>query len=160
MAIWDGIHLMAYPRGSGKNSTGVVQGVCYSVERITDDAVTIKMLEEYCPKHAISNAEHEHANEPVDVSKAKAEVKVPIADLPIVMRLTHALCYYTVQGRTLRGHTALLDTENLKFSRRALIVGLSRAVHGSQVHICTERDAELFLGRKRRTVKANRVLTT
>ena len=150
---------MAYPRGSGKNSTGVVQGVVYRVESITDDAVTIKMLEEYCPKHAISNAEHE-VDTPVDVSKAKVEVKVPIADVPVVMRLTHAMCFYTVQGRTLRGHTVLLDTENPKFSRRALIVGLSRAVHGSQVHLCTEKDAELFLGRRRRTVKANRVLTT
>jgi len=74
MAIWEGIHLIAYPRGSGKNSTGVVQGVCYSVERITDDAVTIKMLDEYCPKQATPNAEHEHADAPVDVSKAKVVV--------------------------------------------------------------------------------------
>ena len=179
MTIWEGIHLIACPRGSGKTTLGVVQGVVYSVERISEDTVTLKMLPEYRKtgttagdgavrrgEAAVEEVEFEGpdggfgAPQLVDVSKAKEEVTVPLADVPAVLRLTHAMCYYTVQGRTLRGHTVLLDTENPKFSRRALIVGLSRATHGSQVHLCTEKDAELFLGRRRRTVKANCVLTT
>ena len=95
----------------------------------------------------------------VDVSKAKKEVTVPLEDLPAVMRLTHAMCYYTVQGRTLQGHTLLLDTTHPNFSRRALIVGLSRATHGDFVHVASSHDAKTFLGERRKTIKARRVVS-
>jgi len=188
MTIWEGIHLIACPRGSGKTSLGVVQGVVYSVEGISEDTVTLKMLPEYCNScTTVGDVEEETAlraaptalelcaatkslefegpdngfgaPQLVDVSKAKEEVTVPLADVPAVLRLTHAMCYYTVQGRTLRGHTLLLDTCHPQFSRRALIVGLSRATHGDHVHVATDDDARIFLGERRRTLKANRVLT-
>ena len=82
-----------------------------------------------------------------------------LADIPAVMRLTHAMCYYTVQGRTLRRHTLLLDTTHPNFSRRALIVGLSRATHGNYVHVGTEAEEEIFLGERRKILRAKRVLT-
>ena len=47
MTIWEGIHLIGCPRGSGKAKLGVVQGVVYSVEHIGEDTVTMKMLPEY-----------------------------------------------------------------------------------------------------------------
>ena len=47
MTIWEGIHLIGCPRGSGKAKLGVVQGVMYSVEHIAEDTVTLKMLPEY-----------------------------------------------------------------------------------------------------------------
>jgi len=152
MTIWEGIHLIACPRGSGKTSLGVVQGVVYSVEGIFEDTVTLKMLPEYCK----GTATPLELDTEVDEFE---EVTVPLADVPAVLRLTHAMCYYTVQGRTLRGHTLLLDTCHPQFSRRALIVGLSRATHGDHVHVATDDDARIFLGERRRTLKAKRVLT-
>ena len=97
------------------------------------------------------------APELVDVNKAKKEVTVPLADIPAVMRLTHAMCYYTVQGRTLHDHTLLLDTSHVNFSRRALIVELSRATHGKFVHFATDEDDAIFIGRE--AVKNRRVVT-
>ena len=95
----------------------------------------------------------------MDVSKAKEEVTVPLTDVPAVLCMTHAMCYYTVHGRTLRGNIVLLDTSNKHFSRRALIVGLSRATHGDHVHVATDEEAKIFLVERRRTLRAKRVLT-
>ena len=64
------------------------------------------------------------------------EIEVPIGEIPYLLRLTHAMCYYTIQGRTIRDkHIQLIDTEHPNFSRRSLIVGLSRATHGEYVHV-------------------------
>ena len=65
------------------------------------------------------------------------------------LRLTHAMCFYTVQGRTVRDrHIVLLDTANRNFSVRALIVGLSRATHGSYLHVGDEASEATFAGRR------------
>jgi len=201
MTIWEGIHLIACPRGSGKMTLGVVQGVMYRVKQIHEDKVTLKMLRAYrreaTPPHlenteegesdedteegesnkgtdegeshlTVGDVEEVEVEEPdgglgapqtVDVSKAKEEVTVPLADVPAVLRLTHAMCFYTVQGRTLRGNMVLLDTSNSNFSRRALIVGLSRATHGDHIHVANDEEAQIFLGERRRTLRAKRVLT-
>ena len=68
------------------------------------------------------------------------------------------MCYYTIQGRTVRDkHIVLMDTGHRHFSRRALIVGMSRATHGQYVHIATAKEEEIFSGKRRRSVKARRV---
>ena len=65
------------------------------------------------------------------------------------LRLAHAMCYYTCQGRTVRDHhIVLLDTTHEHFSVRALIVGLSRATHGSWLHIGDEESEALFGGHR------------
>ena len=75
------------------------------------------------------------------------EIEVPIGEIPYLLRLTHAMCYYTIQGRTIRNKRILLiGTERRNSSRRALIVGLSRATHG-QVVTVADNEAE-FLGRE------------
>ena len=64
------------------------------------------------------------------------EIEVPIEEIPYLLRLTHAVCYYTVQGRTIKDRRIMLiDTDHPHFSRRALIVGLSRATHSNAVHV-------------------------
>ena len=64
------------------------------------------------------------------------EIEVPLQEIPYLLRLTHCMCYYTIQGQTTRDkHILLIDTEHPNFSRRALIVGLSRATHGQDVHV-------------------------
>ena len=147
MTIWEGIHLIGCPRGSGKAKLGVVQGVMYNVEHIAEDTVTLKMLPEYrssenAPADATETAGNtagETADAAVDkdVSIAKEEVTVPLDDVTHVLRLSHAMCFYTVQGRTFRDHTVLIDTSHTHVSRRALIVGLSRATNGRLVHVAT-----------------------
>ena len=133
----------------------------YSVEHIAEDTVTLKMLPEYRNKAETdaevetveaetADAETEETEETAEtadaVSTAKEEVTVPLDDVAHVLRLTHAMCYYTVQGRTVRSHMVLLDTDHRHFSRRALIVGLSRATNGRLVHIPTEEEADVFTG--------------
>ena len=44
----------------------------------------------------------------------------------------------------------LLDVDNPYFSRRALIVGMSRATHGDHVHIATAKKESAILGAFRR----------
>ena len=74
-------------------------------------------------------------------------VGVPLADACAQLRLCHAMCYYTVQGRTVRDrHIVLLDTAHLHFSVRALIVGLSRATHGRWLHVGDDASEALFGG--------------
>ena len=69
------------------------------------------------------------------------------------LRMTYALCYYSAQGTTLRDrHVVLFDTRHQikdvsHFAMRHLIVGLSRATHGSYVHIpTTNQEATLLKG--------------
>ena len=52
------------------------------------------------------------------------------------MRLQHALCYYTSQGRAFRyGPCVLHDTKHRHFTKRHLIIGLSRCGEGCDVYI-------------------------
>ena len=61
---------------------------------------------------------------------------LPVLEVPRLLRLTHAMCYFTVQGRTIRDkHILLADTDHRHFSTRSLIVGMSRATHGKFVHV-------------------------
>ena len=129
MRIWPGIELIGCPRGSGKQL--VVQGVIYTVTGITDTHLNLKMRPEYC-----HGADDEQAS-------------VPLEDVCEQLRLTHAMCFYTTQGRTVRDrHIVLLDTANRNFSVRALIVGLSRATHGSFLHVGDETSEATFAGRR------------
>ena len=46
----------------------------------------------------------------------------------------------------------MLDTGHIHFSRRALIVGMSRATHGSYVHVATPEYEEFITGRRRKHI--------
>ena len=94
MTIWESIHLIGCPRGSGKAKLGVVKGVICSVEHIAEDTVTLKMLPEYRnglaqpPDERQTPQETTETQEEDDVSAAKEEVTVPLADVAHVLRLT------------------------------------------------------------------------
>jgi hypothetical protein len=123
----DGILLIGCPRGCGKQL--VVQGVVYCVMNIDETHVKVQMLPEYC-----NGCKDE-------------EVSIPREDMCTQLRLSHAMCYYTVQGRTIRDrHIVLLDTSHKWFSVRHLIVGLSRATHGDWLHIGDNVSERIFLG--------------
>ena len=88
MIIWEGIELMGCPRGSGIK-TQIVQGVIYTAVHVSDERVVLQMRREYTDK---LNPEDEDGELP--------EVIVPLGDVPALLRLTHAMCYFTCQGRS------------------------------------------------------------
>ena len=129
MHVWVGLELIGCPRGSGKHMT--VQGVIYTVTAITEEALELQMRPEYC---------HGFADE---------KAQVPLEDACAQLRLCHAQCYYTCQGRTvLDRHIVLLDTTHKHFSVRALIVGLSRATHSRWLHVGDDNSEALFCGER------------
>ena len=106
------MELIGCPRGRAANY-GVVQGVVYTLLYVGALSV-LRMRPEY----------------------GDEEIEVPIEEIPYLLRLTHAMCYYTVQGRTIKDRRIMLiDTDHPHFSRRALIVGLSRATHSKVSHV-------------------------
>jgi hypothetical protein len=131
MWLWPGITLIGCPRGSGKKHL-VVQGVLYTVVAITEKTVKLQMCEEYC--HGADDETTE----------------VPLDQVCGQLRLTHAMCYYTCQGRTVKDrHIVLMDTDHPCFSTRSLIVGLSRATHGCYLHIGDDNSDSIFCGDRR-----------
>ena len=158
MLVWEGIELIGCPRGSGKPKCGIVQGVLYRVTRILDDCIEVTMHERYrraAPCEAPEDDEEEDEEDPRrDDSKP---VMIALEDVPLLLRLTHAVCYFTVQGRTIDDkHILLLDTSHRHFSKRSLIVGASRATHHQYVHVATDEQEQAWLGQTRRKVKACR----
>ena len=71
------------------------------------------------------------------------------------MRLTYALWYASIQGRTLKDkHILLLDTMHRDyFTMRHLIVGMSRATHGQYVHLPTLSAESALCRRATRSVR-------
>ena len=128
------MELVGCPRGSGRKD--VVPGVVYKVISMSADSVQLHMLPEYC-----------HG--------AKGEK--PVVKWEHVcaqLRPAFAMCYYTSQGRTIRDrHIVLLDTTHHHMSVRALIVGLSRATHGSYLHVGDDQSEALFAGCGKRSGK-------
>ena len=85
-----------------------------------------------------------------DVAKAPSQITIPKLDVPKLLRFTHAMCYYTIQGRTLKHkRVLLLDTGVQYFTSRALIVGLSRVTHGAHVSVVSMEMEERVTGRRR-----------
>ena len=123
MLLWPKMELIGCPRGRAAKHS-VVQGVVYTLLYVGALSV-LRMKPEY----------------------GDEEIEVPIEEIPYLLRLTHAMCYYTVQGRTIKDRRIMLiDTDHPHFSRRALIVGLSRATHNNDVQVA---DNELeILGRE------------
>ena len=153
MIVWEGMELIGCPRGGGKDRCGIVQGVVYTITKMGDD-VTLEMNEEY--KNDPDPDSDDEAPD-TDVARAPHEIKVPYHNIPKLLRLTHAMCYFTVQGRTLRNKRILLvDAEHRHFQRRSLIVGLSRATHASLVHVASAEDEERVTGRRRMNIGSSK----
>ena len=85
------------------------------------------------------DSEEDADSEKDEESEAEAvDTVIELTDQETIqwLRLPYALTYYTIQGRTLRGkHILLEDTNNVHFTMRNLIVGMSRATDESLVHI-------------------------
>jgi hypothetical protein len=61
--------------------------------------------------------------------------KVDTKRLANSLRLSHAICYFSAQARTIKGPLRLAQTRHPAFSMRSLIVGLGRAPEGFCVEV-------------------------
>ena len=77
-----------------------------------------------------------HLHPSSDFEKHGAPFELPHEETALKMRLQHALCYYTAQGRTLRdGLVVCTDTKHPAFSRRHLITGIGRVGDASLMQV-------------------------
>ena len=74
---------------------------------VNDAHVLLEMNEEYTNNTRDDDDDDEDAID-TDVAKAPNSIKIPTEEVPKLLRLTHAMCYFTVQGRTLRDKRLLL----------------------------------------------------
>ena len=87
-------------------------------------------------------------DEEVSVTEDSPEtVELSHDEASMFLRLTYALTYASIQGRTIRNkHICLLDVHHKRyFTTRHLIVGVSRATHGQYVHVPTQQQEETIL---------------
>ena len=116
MRVWPGLKLLGCVKRSDEKTTN---GIEYEVLAVDDRTVVLRKL------HPSGDTEKHGA--PFELSHSEAALR---------MRPQHALCYYTAQGRTLRdGPVTLMDTGHRHFTKRHLIVGLSRCGEGRDVGV-------------------------
>jgi hypothetical protein len=111
MRLWKGLVLMAIVGSAHK----LKNGLRYRVEEV---AATARL-------ERIDDAGAERG-EPFEMS---------LEDVARDLRLTHALCYYSCQARTIYGPLCLAQTDSRWFTLRHLIVGLGRAPAGVRVEV-------------------------
>ena len=109
-----------------------------------DEKVVLQMCKEYTGRL-----------NPEDEDEEVHEVTVPLGDVPTLCRLTHAMCYFTCQGRSidLGKPVLMIDTHHKFFTRRALIVGMRRVRHDDDLHIATLEYGACVTGRLRKTFR-------
>jgi len=144
-----------------QNEADVVNGVIYSVVGVDSEYVNLRMTDEFRKKPALKDrsghVEEEEDEDSViqDEAIAREDLRLTHAEVSKTMRLTYALCYASIQGRTLKDrHILLLDTMHREyFTMRHLIVGVSRATHGQFVHLPTLRAEFALVKRARESVR-------
>ena len=58
-----------------------------------------------------------------------------VAEVAKNLRLTHAMCYYSTQARTISGPMRLAQTRHKMFTMTHLIVGLGRGPTGADIEV-------------------------
>ena len=112
MRVWKGIVLMAIVGSAHKQ---LKNGLRYRVEEISEPMKLVR----------INDAGEVHG-EPFSMAHD---------DVARDLRLTHALCYYSCQARTIHGPLRLAQTSNPHFTLRHLVVGLGRAPTSENVEV-------------------------
>jgi hypothetical protein len=111
MRLWSGIILVAVGRDKELKN-----GLRFQVTELTQDELTLRGVNDNGVLSEI----------PIVVAAARAAQ---------CLRLTHAICYFSTQARTITGPLRLCQTSHLYFSIRHLIVGCGRAPEGSVVEV-------------------------
>ncbi len=89
---------------------------------------------EDAPLEEAEDAEEEEEEEDVEEGE-EGDMTLSFERVTRELRLTHALCYASVQGDTKEGSVLLCDVFHRHFTMRHLILGMSRARHGKHVMI-------------------------
>ena len=116
MHIWPGLKLQACVK---EREEHIINGLEYEVLAVGDRIVRLRKLD---PSG--------------DTDKHGAPFELPHKETALKMRLQHALCYYTAQGRTLRdGVVVCTDTSHPALSRRHLVTGIGRVGDTSSMEV-------------------------
>ena len=104
----------------------IINGLEYEVLAIDDSIVRLRKLD---PSGF-------HRAEGPDTDKHGAPFELPHKETALKMRLQHALCDHTAQGRPLHdGVVVCTDTSHPAFSRRHLITGIGRVGDTSSMEV-------------------------
>ena len=118
MRVWKGIVLMAVCKSQDKE---VKNGIRYRVMGIEGDEAG---------KETFTLAKCDDDDVPV-----AEPFRMSAVDLGNKMRLTHALCYFSSQARTIKNGLRLVQTRSNRMTLRYLITGLGRAPCGDAVQV-------------------------
>ena len=119
----------------------LVNGVFYTVEGVDDERVVVRMDASY-HREPPEEMDERAAKRYKKTKKQEDAIELSHTDASLCLRLSHALCYASVQGLTIGDRRVLLlDLEHHFFSVRSLIVGLSRVTKGSQIHVASREQA-------------------
>jgi hypothetical protein len=128
-----------------KSHPTLVNGVFYTVVGVDKREVVVRMDEDYRrDATTLSGRAAEKAR------RQEGEIALSHRDASLGLRLSHALCYASVQGLTIsEQHVLMLDVEHPHFDVRSLIVGLSRVRSARQIHVATAEQERALMARTR-----------
>jgi hypothetical protein len=84
------------------------------------------------------------------IDQLEADIELTLAETAQLLRLTHVMCYASVQGRTVDNRILLLDLAHRHFRLRTLNVGMSRATRGRVRAPGNARTRYVLLDQRRR----------
>jgi hypothetical protein len=123
----------------------IVNSVTYVVAEVGVDFVEVNMAPECRAERVTPEGEPLPERELRALDRQERDIRLTHAEASRYLRLSHALCYASVQGSTISEHLLMLDLGHRYFTMRSLIVGMSRATHGAFVHMATpEQQRELL----------------
>jgi hypothetical protein len=112
MRVWVGLVLMAVCQSSHK---ALKNGLRYRVEELGASLTLLCIGDGGEPR-----------GEPFSLA---------VAEVAKNLRLTHAMCYYSTQARTIYGPMRLAQTRHKMFTMTHLIVGLGRGPTGADIEV-------------------------
>ena len=119
MVIWKGVDLIGRPHVSGLNTSGLGQKVCLTRAFDSQSQCGHRGGPAYAQVASppmLSKDEDEAA--PDDASQAPITATFPLEHVAAGLRLTHVICYYATQRKTLKEKPFLeMDTEHASLCR-------------------------------------------
>jgi hypothetical protein len=112
MRVWVGLVLMAV---CGSSHKVLKNGLRYRVEGLGESLTLLRVGDK-----------GEQRGEPFTLA---------VAEVAKNLRLTHAMCYYATQARTIYGQLRLAQTSHRMFTLTHLIVGLGRGPCGDDIEV-------------------------
>ena len=131
----------------------LVNGVFYVVEEVDDGKVVVRMSKDYT-----RDRKDIDEDDAAKADRQEGSIELSHRDASISLRLSHSLCYASVQGLTLTGTSVLmLDTGHGHFNMRSLIVGASRITSARNLHVATADQERAPMARTRPVLEPERV---